>query len=99
MPDQTQICPHCHREMPYRQRYPSYLCRDCASKPKHDAGGNLLEFFNQSASGGFLIIRKDGNGNIIEEDFDKDYADCLIEGKWYTAQEEYMGGVVIQPQR
>jgi hypothetical protein len=47
-------------------------------------------------SGGFRIIRKNRDGEIIEEDDTKQFCDCIIDGKEYFAQEARFGGIVIQ---
>lgn len=91
-----QWCPNCYNEIYFQARYPKYICRECSSKDILDNDGNLLDFSNLGFSGGFKIIRKNQQGEIIEEDDTKQFCDCLIDGKEYFAQEARFGGIVIQ---
>lgn len=91
-----QWCSNCYKEVSFQGRYPKYICGDCASKDKLDTEGNLLEFYNLGFSGGFKIIRKDWNGNIINEDDTQQFCDLLIDDKVFFAQEARFGGIVIQ---
>ena len=91
-----QWCSNCYKEVNYQGRYPKYICRDCSSKEILDNYGNQLDFSNLGFSGGFKIIRKNREGEIIEEDDTKQFCDCIIDGKEYFAQEARFGGIVIQ---
>lgn len=91
-----QWCANCYKEVYYQGRYPKYICRDCSSKEIIDNNGNQLDFSNLGFSGGFKIIRKNKEGEIIEEDDTKQFCDCIIDGKKYFAQEARFGGIVIQ---
>ncbi len=91
-----QWCSNCYKEVYYQVRYPKYICSECASKNKYDKRGNLLEFYNQSITGGFRITYVDSKGNTIREDDTRDYCECIIDDKLFFAQEAKFGGVVIQ---
>ena len=56
----------------------------------------LLEFYNTDLSGGFKIVYKDIDGNVLREDDSKAECLCLIDGKEFTAKEARFGGIVIQ---
>ena len=91
-----QWCSACYKEVNYQGRYPKYICSDCATKDILDNEGNFLDFSNLGLSGGFNIIRKNKDGQIVEEDSTKEFCDCIIDGKVYIAQEARFGGIVIQ---
>jgi hypothetical protein len=91
-----QWCANCYKEVYYQGRYPKYICRDCASKEILDKDGNLLNFSNLGFTGGFKIIRKNRDGQIIEQDDTQQFCNCIIDGKEFFAQEARFGGIVIQ---
>jgi hypothetical protein len=91
-----QWCSNCYKEVYYQGRYPKYICGDCASKEILDKKGNLLEFSNLGFSGGFKIIRKNREGQIIDEDDTQQFCDCIIDDKLFFAQEARFGRIVIQ---
>jgi hypothetical protein len=91
-----QWCSNCYEEVYYQGRYPKCICINCMSKEISDKDGNLLNFSNLGFSGGFKIIRKNRDGQIIEEDNTKQFCDCIIDGKHFFAQEARFGGIVIQ---
>jgi hypothetical protein len=91
-----QWCSNCYQEVYYQGRYPKYICHNCASKEIYDNDGNFLEFLNIGMFGGFRIIRKNKEREIIEEDTSQNYCDCIIDDKLFFAQEARFGGIVIQ---
>lgn len=94
--EMKQWCANCAAEVYYQARYPKYICRECASKEITDDQGNLLDFSNTGFSGGFRIITKNRQGQLLKEDDSKPFCDCIIDGKWFFAQEARFGGIVIQ---
>ena len=84
-----QYCPICNVEVLLNPRYPNHLCKDCAKKPV-DENGRELEFFNVSASGGFVAKYKDNNSK-------RDSHICFVDGVKCYANEARFGGIVIQP--
>jgi hypothetical protein len=91
-----QWCALCYQEVPYNVRYPKYVCSECKSKNKYDSRGNLLDFSNQSITGGFRIYYMDKEGKTIRQDDSQDYCECLIDGQLFFAREAKFGGIVIQ---
>jgi hypothetical protein len=91
-----QWCSNCYKEVYYQVRYPKYICSECVSKNKYDRKGNLVEFYNQSISGGLRIAYVDSHGKTIREDDTQEYCECIIDDKLFFAQEAKFGGIVIQ---
>jgi hypothetical protein len=83
-----QLCPICHTPIHPSERYPRYLCEQCAARAT-SKDGRLLKFFNESISGGFLAQYADTG---------KSYAshECYVDGIPCHADEHYSGGIVIQ---
>lgn len=87
--DASQPCPICGVAQPYSPRYPRYLCRDCAAQAS-DESGRPLKFNNVSFSGGFQALYADTGEP-------RDSHLCYIRGIRCRADEDYWGGIVIQP--
>ena len=83
-----QTCPICHRTVEPSERYPRYVCSDCAAQAKSQDGRGLL-FFNESLSGGYLAKYADTGETYTGHD-------CYIHGIQCYADEHRFGGIVIQ---
>jgi hypothetical protein len=83
-----QHCPICHRSVEPSQRYPRYLCADCASRAK-SKDGRLLSFSNESFSGGFIAQYSDTGESYPSHE-------CYVDGILCYADEHRFGGIVIQ---
>ncbi len=86
-----QFCPFCKEEVQHSTRYPQYLCQSCAKNPV-DEDGKVLEFFNESISGGFIARYKETKEL-------RDSHICFIQGIECYADESRFGGIVIQPKK
>jgi hypothetical protein len=84
-----QTCPICQQTVKPSERYPRYVCNDCAAQAT-SLEGRKLAFFNESLSGGYLAKYADTN-----EPYDSH--DCYIRGIHCHADEHRFGGIVIQP--
>jgi predicted amidophosphoribosyltransferase len=89
MSKNEQHCPVCQKSVQPSQRYPHYLCTECASKAK-SKDGRLLRFGNESWSGGFVASYADTGEPYPSHE-------CYIEGIACYADEHHMGGIVIKP--
>ena len=87
MPE-TQKCPICLAEVPFRGRYPKYVCAMCMAKAV-DENNRPLSFYNESASGGFVAEYAD-TGAARQSHI------CYIDGIKCLADEAHFGGIVIQ---
>jgi hypothetical protein len=83
-----QTCPICLRTVKRSERYPRYLCADCASQAR-SKDGRPLEFFNVSLSGGYAARYADTG-----EPYDSH--ECFVRGIACHADEHRFGGIVIQ---
>lgn len=83
-----QTCPICHRPVQPSERYPRYVCKDCAAQAR-SSDGRLLKFYNVSLSGGYMATYAD-----TEEPYDSH--NCYIHGIHCYADEHRFGGIVIQ---
>jgi hypothetical protein len=88
--EKLQACPICSVQQTAVPRYPHYLCQECAALAKDEAG-NPLQFFNESAGGGF-IARYAGSGKPRNSHV------CFVNGVRCWADEARFGGIVLQPQ-
>lgn len=84
----TQYCPICRAEVPRFDRYPHYLCKDCAALAA-DRGGRALRFGNLSAFGGYWARYADS-----DEVYDSHV--CFVKGVECRANEARFGGIVIE---
>ena len=82
-----QTCPICGKEVHPSERYPKYVCGDCA-KLAVSKDGRPLAFYNQSISGGYEAKYAD-TGEAY------DSHDCYIKGLKCRADDHYFGGIVI----
>ena len=85
---QIQECPICLTEVAFSARYPRYVCASCYKKAV-DENNRLLNFYNESISGGFIAIYADTN------EARKSHV-CYIDGVKCWADEARFGGIVIQ---
>ncbi|RPJ26982.1 MAG: hypothetical protein EHM33_09575 [Chloroflexi bacterium] len=86
---QNQQCPICHTSIQPFERYPRYLCPECASRAKSDAG-RLLKFSNIDMTGGFIAEYADTSESYPSHE-------CYVDGIHCYADEGHFGGIVIQP--
>lgn len=84
-----QYCPICSVHVEVSERYPNYVCSDCAKKAKSESG-SPLQFYNEGFGGGFVAIFADTN-----EKYDSHF--CFIDDVRCIADEARFGGIVIQP--
>jgi hypothetical protein len=94
--EETQLCSNCFKEVPYNQRYPQYICKDCYNKEMRDEYGTLVKFRNKDFSGGLVVIYCDDNEQEMREEYSFSKFECYIDGKPFIAREARFGGIVIQ---
>ncbi len=92
--NEIKNCPICCQPIPVVPRYPHYVCQNCASRAVA-ADGRPLQFYNQTAFGGFLAFYADTNEPYYQG---KINAPCFIDGVACLAAEARFGGIVIQIQ-
>lgn len=83
-----QHCPICSKPVEPSERYPRYVCQECASRASSHEG-RALEFHNVSFSGGFAAKYADSGKEYLSHD-------CYIDGIKCYADEARFGGIVIQ---
>jgi len=83
-----QTCPICYRPVEPSERYPRYVCKDCAAEAKSQ-DGRALTFSNIDLSGGFAAKYADTGEPYPSHD-------CYIYGIKCHADEHRFGGIVIQ---
>ena len=74
-------------------RYPLIACDSCSTKTV-DAYGFKIEFENEDATGGFISVHYDSNGNRTRTGSEHN---CFINNISCYANEHRYGGIVIQP--
>jgi hypothetical protein len=84
----SHACPICSAPLEKVDRYPRYVCRNCARRAAA-ADGRLLAFRNASPSGGFVAVYADSG-----EQYDSH--SCWIDGVACHADEARFGGIVIE---
>jgi hypothetical protein len=84
-----QYCPICYKSIQAFERYPRYLCIDCASRAK-SKDGRLLKFSNIDMTGGFIAEYTDTGESYPSHE-------CYVDGIYCYADEGHFGGIVIQP--
>lgn len=89
MDNNKQYCPICNNEVRANPRYPNYICHECTRDPT-DENGRLLDFYNESLSGGFIAQYRDTKEV-------RDSHICFIKGIKCYANEARFGGIVIIP--
>ncbi len=82
-----QVCPICSKPVQPSQRYPNYVCGDCAKLARSQDGRELI-FFNVSLSGGYAAQYAD-TGEAYNSH------DCYIHSIKCRADEHRFGGIVI----
>lgn len=85
-----QFCPICHKSVQPFERYPRYLCPECASRAK-SKDGRPLKFSNVDMTGGFIAQYAD-TGEVYPLEHE-----CYVDGVHCHADEGHFGGIVIQP--
>lgn len=93
----THPCPICGRPTPHRDRYPSAVCADCASRIT-DVDGRPVVAFNEGFGGGLVVFYADSPtgaqseiaGDVLET------RRCLVDGVECSIVEGRFGGVVVQ---
>ena len=89
MSQAEQHCSICKKPVQLSERYPRYLCEQCAARAK-SKDERMLSFSNESFSGGFIAKYAD-TGEIYPSH------ECYVDGIPCYADEHYYGGIVIQP--
>lgn len=93
-----QLCPICNAEVMPMQRYPDYVCEICVAEVT-DLNGELLQFYNESISGGLVAHRKNpvtGKFDVVDPELSANPI-VLVKGVKCCAAEAKFGGVVIRP--
>ena len=80
-------CPICGTSGEVSQRYPRYICVECAHRAV-DESGRGLKFSNVALSGGFEARYRDNNEV-------RDSHVCFVDGVRCLADEAHMGGIVV----
>ena len=81
-------CPICHTALTLYERYPRYVCQDCAGKTC-DASGRRVDFRNLDFCGGC-------QGFYPDTDEVYPHQECYIDGRACMADEARFGGIVVQ---
>ncbi len=90
MSETQQLCPICQTAVRFSERYPCYLCEDCASRAK-SKDGRSLRFSNIDLTGGFIAQYADtGEAYPLTHE-------CYVDGIQCYANEHRFGGIVIRP--
>lgn len=85
-----QHCPICNRYKKYSERYPDYVCKKCVGLAS-DKTGDLIGFYNITESGHGC------QGKYLDDDRLYRGTVCYIKNIKCTADEHYLGGIVIRP--
>lgn len=88
MKPNTQHCPICSKTVEPSQRYPCYVCGECAIKASSQDGRALM-FYNENMWAGFGAKYADTGEQYLSHD-------CYIDGVKCFAEEAYFGGIVVQ---
>ncbi len=70
-----QQCPICQKQVSPSERYPRYLCEDCAARAK-SKDGRLLSFSNESFSGSFIAKYTDTGESYTSHECYIDKVQC-----------------------
>jgi hypothetical protein len=87
--EEPQHCPICQEKIAYSQRYPRYICKDCANKTT-DLAGRPVVFYNTSLFGQGCR----GQYKETKEFYPGDI--CFVNGIKCQAEEFRFGGIVVQ---
>src|SRR4026208_663455 len=88
MSSEKQTCPICQKAVQPSERYPRYLCTDCAARAK-SKDGRSLKFSNIDMSCGYAAHYADtGESHPSHE--------CYVDGIQCYADENQFGRIVIQ---
>lgn len=87
-PQSNHHCPICDEKLEFIERYPNYICWECANKATDENGRKLL-FGNLGMSGGYAASYAD-NGDTYDSHI------CYVEGLKCFANEARFGGIVIE---
>ena len=86
--EHQQKCPICKSNVFPMARYKNYICEDCIERyPPVTEQNELIKFYNQDPSGGFISVVDGIEGKIQK---------CFINGIECKAEEARFGGIVIQ---
>jgi hypothetical protein len=88
-------CPICHTSLTINERYPDYLCGECADRAV-DARGRPLQFYNTDIGGGFEA-RFTEDGSLAREVSESHVVYVGFLKVW--ADEARFGGTVLTPFR
>ena len=98
METNKQFCPICNSEVMPMQRYPDYVCESCAVEVT-DLNGELVEFYNESISGGLVAHRKNpasGRFDFVDPELSKNPIVIIRNVKCFAAEAKF-GGIVFRP--
>ena len=84
----THQCPICNSSLKYFERYPNYICPQCAAKAT-DKSGRLVSFGNEGFWGGF-------EGCYVDNGEEYNSHTCYVDGIECNADEAKFGGIVIE---
>lgn len=84
----SHACPICRVSLRVVERYPRYVCANCASRAS-DETGRLLDFGNTHFGGRYTAWYRD-----TEEEYSSH--NCWIDSIACLADEARFGGIVIQ---
>lgn len=82
-----QVCPICNEPVARSERYPNYVCKNCA-KLACSQDGREITFFNVSFSGGYAA-------QYVDTGEPYNSHECYIRGIKCHADEHRFGGIVI----
>ena len=81
------VCPICNTAGERSPRYPKQICVICGHRAT-DKAGRLLDFSNESVSGGYVAWYRD-----TREAYESHI--CYVDGRTCWADEAHMGGIVV----
>jgi hypothetical protein len=84
----NHCCPTCSTALEVNERYPNYVCPECAALAS-DLLGRKLEFYNLSVGGGYGAAYVNTNEEYPSHE-------CFINGIRCWADEAKFGGIIIQ---
>ena len=84
----SHACPICRVSLRVVERYPRYVCAECASRAS-DETGRLLGFGNTHIGGGYAAWYRETQDEYTSHD-------CWIDGIACRADEARFGGIVSQ---
>ena len=89
---ETVNCPICKQLHKVLSRYKLSICDDCINNFKcYDQNGNIVNFCNESMSGGFVSLHRENGIDVKKQDHI-----CYINNIKCIANESRFGGIIIQ---